>query len=315
IDPEDRGIADIEAAMDWLSGKPGDGNPDFNMAESHQSTPAFISRRLIQRFVTSNPTQGYLHRVATAFKNGEGNLGATIKAILLDPEARVVDLSSTVFGMKKPPLEAHIQLLKAFEAYSLIPLQASTDSPFDTAPGDYSNPDIHMTNFGYPPTEIAKQKRNARYSYPSTHTGESASLDMTPYHQDTVFNWFLPDHSPGGPIASAALVAPEMQLANEVGVIKNINYLRVPVVTWNPATGVVGQGVNSLGGTARNQQLALGQTTDGIWDNNDRVRFDTQDWANLLYPSTTPTATTTRSSESLADEILMDALDKRLTLG
>ena len=310
-----RGIADIEAAIDWLAGKPGDGLPDFDMGTSHQSTPAFISRRLIQRFVTSNPTRDYLHRVATAFKESEGDLGETIKAILLDPEARVPDISSTVFGMKKPPLEAHMQLLRAFDSYTLIPMETSTDSPFDTAPGDYSNTDIYLTNFGYPTSEVAKFKFNARYSFFSTHTGETAALDMTPYRQATVFNWYLPDYSPGGPIASAAMVSPEMQLANEVGVIKNINFIRPFPIQWNTSTGAKGQYLTPLGGNQGNQRLAFGQIGEGPWDHNARVRMDSQDWADLLYPSPEPTPTATRTAESLADEMLLDELDERLTLG
>jgi len=47
--------------------------------------------RLIQRFVKSNPSRGYIARVVSVFKdNGQGqrgNLKAVVKVILLDPEA------------------------------------------------------------------------------------------------------------------------------------------------------------------------------------------------------------------------------------
>ena len=52
----------------------------------------FISKQLIQRLVTSNPTPEYVSRVAAVFAdNGSGvrgDLKAVVTAILLDPEAR-----------------------------------------------------------------------------------------------------------------------------------------------------------------------------------------------------------------------------------
>lgn len=61
----------------------------------HPNCPPFVAERLIQRFVTSNPTPAYIGRVADAFRgegpygSGErGDLGAAIKAVLLDAEAR-----------------------------------------------------------------------------------------------------------------------------------------------------------------------------------------------------------------------------------
>ena len=40
-DPQAQGIADIEQALDWLAGSPDDGLPDYDMVNSHISTPAF----------------------------------------------------------------------------------------------------------------------------------------------------------------------------------------------------------------------------------------------------------------------------------
>ena len=105
------------------------------------STPAFLSLRLIQRFTTSNPSTAYLHRVATVFKNTEGHLGETLKAILLDPEARNIDLSDTRFGIKKSPLEAYLQLLRTLGAYTYIPLQDPAGAaPYDQAPATTAIP-------------------------------------------------------------------------------------------------------------------------------------------------------------------------------
>ena len=58
----------------------------------HPNCAPFISKALIQFLVTSNPTPAYVARVSAVFADdgtGErGNLAATVKAILMDPEAR-----------------------------------------------------------------------------------------------------------------------------------------------------------------------------------------------------------------------------------
>jgi len=311
LDPAAHGVADIEAAVDWLAGKPGDGQPDFDMVNSHRSVPAFICRRLIQRMVTSNPSTPYLHRVATTFKDNEGDLGLTVKAILLDPEARSVDLTDTTFGMKKSPLEGYIQMLRSLEAITYIPITDPSGAyPFDTAPGNFSNADLFLDNFGFPAAQLANQSRNVRFLYNNTITSGTESLQMTPFHQETVFNWYLPDYSPGGPVSQAGLVAPEMQLANEPDIIRNINYFETITRTTN------GISIDSLGGRSENQRRALGtDENDNSVDNNDRVRLDRVALTSAFYPSTAPSALPGRSVESTADEFLVDELDRRLTCG
>ena len=71
----------------------------------------FISRQLIQRFTTSNPTPAYIERVANVFlDNGHGvygDLGAVVKAILTDPEAQYGAAPPPppyVFGKAREPL-------------------------------------------------------------------------------------------------------------------------------------------------------------------------------------------------------------------
>merc|ERR1740129_477638 len=64
----------------------------------HPNTPVNVGTKLIQRFVTSNPSSAYVEAVANAFKTGShdgvqysgqyGDLGASIAAILLHPAAR-----------------------------------------------------------------------------------------------------------------------------------------------------------------------------------------------------------------------------------
>ncbi len=308
-DATEHGIADMEDALDWLAGNPGDGNPDFDMVHSHGSTPAFICRRLIQRFVKSNPSREYLHRVATVFKDNEGDLSLTLKAILLDPEARVIDLGDSTVGMKRSPLECTLQLIRKLGAYSYIPFTPTTDYPFDNAPGDYSNPDIYITNFGYPTDQATGHRLNQRLHIGVTNSGTNNSLMMESFYQETVFNWYLPDYAPSGPVSNAGLVAPEMQLANEQDVIRNINYFRQLFVNTN--------GVNGLpfgGSTVPSQRTAF-NVTDNSSDTYDNYRLDFTKLVSELYPQTPPTPTGSETAEYLANLSMLDELDRRLTYG
>jgi hypothetical protein len=59
---------------------------------NHPNVAPFVATRLIRYLVTSNPTPGYIQRVATVFNNNgggvRGDLKAVLTAILKDPEAR-----------------------------------------------------------------------------------------------------------------------------------------------------------------------------------------------------------------------------------
>ncbi|MDB6072284.1 MAG: hypothetical protein JWL81_3455 [Verrucomicrobiales bacterium] len=84
----------------------------------HPNTPVFISRQLIQFLVTSNPTPAYVSRVQAVFVNNgsgvRGDLGAVVKAILLDPEARDPrwSMGDPDFGKLKEPLIRSLHLAR-----------------------------------------------------------------------------------------------------------------------------------------------------------------------------------------------------------
>lgn len=333
------GIADIEDALDWFAGKV-DGNaaPDFtgnagNANASHASTPPFISRRLIQRMTTSNPSSAYLYRVSKAFKDSEGCMRDVCKAILLDPEVRNPDLITESYGMKKPPLEAYMQLLRTFEATSLLPVSPdNTRPPFNGSwpgveggydPGSYTGQGpyhkIFLTDYGYPADQANNFRFNCHYFYNLTDT----QLSMSPFAQETVFNYYLPDFSKGL-VKSAALVSPELQLATETDVINNINFFWTITWAWDTSRNNRndGQSFNQLGGSFRNQREAFtgGATATGDWDSHHRIRIDFQKWADEIY-SLPPFSGNNipgsggRTGESLEDEALVDFLDRRLMAG
>ncbi len=88
---------------------------------NHPTCAPFICRQLIQRFVTSTPSRGYLYRVVSAFNdNGSGVRGdmkAVMKAILLDYEARSpIAAAFQGYGKQREPVLRTTAVARAFPA-------------------------------------------------------------------------------------------------------------------------------------------------------------------------------------------------------
>jgi uncharacterized protein (DUF1800 family) len=87
---------------------------------NHPNVGKFIGRELIQRLVTSNPSPGYIYRVASAFDNNgqgvRGDMKAVIKAILLDYDARGTSKTGQGTGKEKEPVLRLTQLFRAVKA-------------------------------------------------------------------------------------------------------------------------------------------------------------------------------------------------------
>lgn len=88
----------------------------------HPNVGPFISTQLIQSLVTSNPSPAYIARVASIFNdNGSGirgDLFATVRAVLIDPEARGSSTKPPHFGRLREPVLFLTTLLRALEASS-----------------------------------------------------------------------------------------------------------------------------------------------------------------------------------------------------
>jgi uncharacterized protein (DUF1800 family) len=177
---------------------------------AHPNTAPFITRRLIQRLVTANPSAGYRYRVSQAFTRSGGNLGATVKAILLDPEARSLDSATTLAssGKAREPILKTTAFFRAFGAKSKLLL-------------------ADLSAYGYPATELAKFPAGTTRARVSSSTNTTIGQMML--SAPTVFNWFLPDYSPPGLLSANGLVSPELQLANETSIIALTNVLYSPV--------------------------------------------------------------------------------------
>ena len=166
--------SDVRLALDTL----------FN----HPNVGPFFGRQLIQRLVSSNPSSGYVSRVAAVFNNnGEGVRGdmkAVVRAVLLDQEARSPATGTS--GKLREPAVRLVQWMRAFNA-------RSTDGRF----------------------------LNGITSDPATQLGQ------TPFYAPSVFNFFRPGYiPPSSRVGTLGLVSPEAQITNETSVAGYLNYIR-----------------------------------------------------------------------------------------
>ena len=169
------GPGDLKIALDTL----------FN----HLNTGPFVSRQLIQRLVTSNPSPAYVQRVAGVFNNnGAGvrrDMGAVVTAILMDPEARnATTAEDPAYGKLREPVIRMTHMMRAFQGSSL----------------------------------------SGKWQVRST--GANTSLGQAPLLASSVFNFWRPGYVPPGTtvLGSRNLAAPEFQIVNE---ITNAGYVNV----------------------------------------------------------------------------------------
>ncbi len=176
-------------------------NMALDILFNHPNVPPFISRQLIQRFVTSNPSPAYVERVATAFAAGSytlpdgsvvgdarrGDLQATLAAILFDDDARS-------------------QLYE-------------TDDTF----GKIREPVIRFTNWAraYNVNSVTPQHQVLLWN-----TSSPSLLGQQPYGAPSVFNFYRPGYvAPGTLTAAAGLTVPELQIVNAATTPGYINFM------------------------------------------------------------------------------------------
>jgi hypothetical protein len=70
---------------------------------------------------------------------------------------------------------------------------------------------------------------NLAFGHPIGDAGAAVAFGQRPLSSPTVFNFFLPDHQPAGPIADAGLYGPEFQIVTAVTAISSANALRTQI--------------------------------------------------------------------------------------
>ena len=139
----------------------------------HPNVGPFISHKLIQRLVTSNPTPEYIARVARVFNNNgqgvRGDMQAVIEAILTDDEAlNGRENLPNQFGKLREPLIRTAHFWRAFDALA--------------GNGEF--------NFGYPDYVYGQAPQSAPH----------------------VFNFYSPFYQPPGELSQQSMAAPEFQI-------------------------------------------------------------------------------------------------------
>jgi uncharacterized protein (DUF1800 family) len=153
---------------------------ELNILAAHANVAPFISRELIQRFVTSNPSPAYIQRISTVFVTNNGDLGDVVEAILTDTEARnpPAEISGDSYGKLREPI---LRLTAMWRAFNAI------------APAADQYGEITMLG--------TENLRN--------------SFGQAPLESPTVFNFYLPDYQQPGTFANSGLFSPELQITNE----------------------------------------------------------------------------------------------------
>ena len=195
-----------------------DGATDLKMTldalYNHPNTGPFICSQLIQRLVTSNPSPGYVYRIAQVFANDgtgtRGNLGAVIKAILLDSEARSLTVAAdSGYGKLKEPLLRVTAMFRAFGASA----------------------------------------QDGRFAIFEPQT----SLDQASLRSPTVFNFFDPGYVQQGSLASAGLLAPEFEITTASTAISVPNFIYSYIYSASPpAATTIALDLSSLTANAAN---------------------------------------------------------------
>ena len=141
---------------------------------NHPNVGPFIGKQLIQRLVTSNPSPAYIERVARAFNGDTTGVRGDLQAVI---RAVLTDAEALAapdaFGTFGKLREPLVRNVAI-----LRQLGATSDDGF-------------IANSGYFVQFLASQH---------------------PLSAPSVFNFYLPSHSPPGELAVAELVAPEFQI-------------------------------------------------------------------------------------------------------
>ena len=173
--------ADLTAALDNI----------FN----HPNTGPYIGKQLIKFLVTSNPTPGYVTRVAAKFAdNGSGvrgDLQAVLRAVLTDTEARdpAIALGNS-FGKLREPAIRFGNLMRTFNATA--------------ASGRYN-----FWTLGDPMYGVNQQ----------------------PMDSPTVFNFFSFDFSPQGAVGAQNLLGPEFEVTTSTSIVAMSNNMKSAINT------------------------------------------------------------------------------------
>lgn len=154
----------------------------------HPNVGPFISHLLIQRMIKSNPSPSYIARVASVFNNNGQGIRGDMKAVIkaILMDEEARDCSYQANGKNAKLKEPFLRLLH-----------------FERA--------------------IEKNSPNGEYWNETSTFYRNVNQDILA--APSVFNFWLPTHTPYGPISNQGLVAPEFQLHSSRTSVGYMNHL------------------------------------------------------------------------------------------
>ena len=178
---------------------------------NHPNVGPFICKQLIQRLVDSNPSPGYIYRVASVFNNDgngvRGNMKAVITAILTDYEARAAAVQT------------------------------------DPGYGHMREPMIRMADIMHSCNAVSK---SGKWTVGKT----DSTLNETIFRAPTVFNFFDPNYAEPGAVQAAGLVSPELDIIYETTITNAQNMIYTGIyANYNTTIASTSYGAPLLTGT------------------------------------------------------------------
>lgn len=161
---------------------------------THANVAPFMSRQLIQRLVTSNPSPAYVQRISNVWLSNNGNLGQVVRAILLDTEARLAPTDAN-YGKAREPLVKLATIWRAFGARFVPAATGEIRFTFSNA-GDLAN-------------SVLQDSQRA----------------------PSVFNFFEPDYRLPTADGASGPYAPEFQILTEATYASMLN--QHDAMVWN----------------------------------------------------------------------------------
>ena len=152
----------------------------------HPNTAPFVVRQLIQRLVTSNPSPAYIQRVVEVWRNDGNHVEGNLAAVV--------------------------------KAILLDPEARECDGLTEANFGKMTEPVLRLTHL-YRAIGV-----DAPSGYFFNHGSDLENyLLQHPLSSPSVFNFYLPDHQPTGPLHDRNLNAPEFQLLNTLTALEYPN--------------------------------------------------------------------------------------------
>lgn len=184
------GLAEMNLALDNI----------FN----HPNVGPFVSKALIQNLVTSDPTPAYVARVSAVFNNNgfgvRGDLGAVVRAILMDPEARGDLKTDPKYGHLREPVLFMTNIMRTFNVRAASRVAGSVSD-------GYLNP-------------------------------QTSALSQSVWNPTTVFSYFPPDYTVAA--SNPVVLGPEFNIMTTTTSLRRANLVNTLAFSTIPINGTSG---------------------------------------------------------------------------